>query len=57
MSEVFTVADLCERWKCCRRTVHEAIHSGELKAFRLGKRTYRVTLEAVREYEERKQAA
>lgn len=53
----FTVSELCERWGCERRTVWDAIHSGRLKAFRPGKRVYRVTLAEVERYERTSEAA
>lgn len=39
---VFTVSELCARWKCNRKTVLAKINSGELSAFRVGERAYRV---------------
>jgi len=48
---VFTVTDLCKRWKCDRHTVLDLIHAGRLQAFKLGKRAFRVSLPAVRAYE------
>jgi excisionase family DNA binding protein len=48
---VFTVTELCARWKASRRTVLDAIRDGRLKGFRLGARNYRVTLDEVLRYE------
>jgi excisionase family DNA binding protein len=39
---VFTISELCARWKCNRKTVLTKIHAGELAAFRVGERAYRV---------------
>lgn len=44
---VLTITELCERWRCTRHSVLDKIHAGELKAFRIGKRTYRVALAEV----------
>ena len=57
MPETLTIDDLCTRWQCDRRIVRLAIRSGELEAFRLGKRQYRFTLEAVERYEASKRVA
>lgn len=40
---VFTVSELCARWKCNRKTLLAKIKAGELSAFRVGERAYRVT--------------
>lgn len=48
---VLTVTELMARWKCTRRSVLEAIHAGKLKAFRIGERSYRVTMQEVMRYE------
>lgn len=53
---VLTVTQICERWQCCRLTVMKAIHSGTLKAFRLG-RNWRVLLVEVECFERAKAAA
>ena len=44
---VLTITELCHRWRCTRHSVLDKIHAGELKAFRIGKRTYRVALAEV----------
>jgi excisionase family DNA binding protein len=49
---ILTISDLVRRWRCDRHTVLHAIHSGKLRAFKLGKRTYRVKMEEVIRYEE-----
>lgn len=54
---VLTVPELCARWRCARRTVIEAIHADKLKAFRLGKRVYRIALIEVERYERVRDAA
>ncbi len=48
---VFTVTDLCKRWKCDRHTVLDLIHANKLTAFKLGKRAYRITFVAICQYE------
>lgn len=48
---IYTVTELCARWKCDRHTVLSAIRDGRLAAFRLGKRSYRITRESVRQCE------
>jgi len=48
---VFTVSELCKRWKCDRHTVLTAIKDGRLDAFRLGKRTFRIRASAVLQVE------
>ena len=48
---VLTVTELCQRWKCTRKSVLDAIHEGRLKAFRLGMRSYRVAMAEVVRYE------
>jgi len=53
---VFTVTDLCKRWKCDRHTVLDLIHDGHIKAFKLGKRAFRVTLHEVTKHERSKAA-
>ena len=54
---VYTMADLCKRWSCSRRAVLVAVERGELETFRLGRRAYRFTAEAVQAYEQRKRSA
>jgi excisionase family DNA binding protein len=44
---VFTVAELCARWKCNRKTVLVKIAAGDLGAFRVGERAYRVPVAEV----------
>jgi excisionase family DNA binding protein len=53
----YTVAELCDRWRCERRTIMDAIHAGRLRAFRPGKRVYRVAIAEVERYERTKDAA
>lgn len=48
---VLTVSDLMRRWKCGQKAVLEAIHRGDLPAFKVGKRAYRVTLKEIERYE------
>lgn len=49
--DVFTVADLARRWRCSRRSIVDKIAGGELKAFRIGKRMYRITASEVERVE------
>jgi excisionase family DNA binding protein len=46
-SSVLTVAELCVRWKCNRKTVLAKIAAGDLRAFRIGERAYRVPIAEV----------
>lgn len=44
---VFTVAELCVRWKCNRKSVLARIAAGKLRAFRVGERAYRIPADEV----------
>ena len=44
---VLTVAELCARWKVNRKTVLAKIAAGDLRAFRVGERAYRVPMSEV----------
>lgn len=44
---VLTVAELCARWKCDRKSVLARIHSGTLVAFRIGERSFRIPIAEV----------
>lgn len=48
---VFTITELMKRWKCTRKSILDAIHRGELEAFKIGVRTHRVTLAEVQRFE------
>ena len=48
---VYTVNELCDRWRVARKTLLEAIRSGRLKAFKVGERVYRVSYDEVVRYE------
>lgn len=48
---VLTVNDLMVRWGVDRKRIYEAIDAGRLRAFRVGKRTWRVTLAEVERFE------
>lgn len=56
-TQTFTVNDLMIRWRCPRKSILEAIHERRLKAFRVGKRIYRVTLDEVLRFEQAKAIA
>jgi hypothetical protein len=55
-SPVLTVRDLMARWKCSEKTVLDVIKSKELVAFRIGKRTWRMTIDEVVRYEKSRAA-
>lgn len=48
----YTPDSLAAHWGCSAAHVRNLIHKGELRAFRLGKRLFRIMPDAVREYEE-----
>jgi len=48
---VYSVASLAEHWGCGPDTVYSLIHSGNLKAFKLGGRLYRIRADEVERYE------
>lgn len=54
---VLTVSELCIRWRCRRRSVMDRIHSGELRAFKVGKRVYRVAIAEIERFERTRDAA
>jgi excisionase family DNA binding protein len=56
-SPVYTVTELCKRWKCDRHSILDAIREGRLRAFKIGKRAYRIALPEVLRYELVLQAA
>jgi excisionase family DNA binding protein len=47
----FTPDQLAAKWGCSSNHVRNLIHRGELRAFRLGKRLFRIPPEAIGEYE------
>jgi excisionase family DNA binding protein len=51
MEKILTPNQVATRWNCCSNTVRAAIHMGELKAFRIGKRRFGIPEHAVRKYE------
>jgi len=48
--KVYSVDELAELWDVPRRRVADLIRSGKLKAFKIGKMTYRITQEMLDEY-------
>lgn len=52
-TRVFTIRDLAERWSCSEKQVGLLIKSGELRAFRIGQKLWRVSVEEVERYEDR----
>ena len=55
--DTFTVSTLMQRWSCDRNTILTAIHEKRLKAFKLGKRAYRISRDEVLRYEQAQEAA
>ncbi len=53
---VFTITELMARWKVARKTILDQIRNGKLRAFRVGERSYRVTMDEVMRYEQTKAA-
>lgn len=51
MEKILTPTQVARRWNCCSNTVRAAIHAGELKAFRVGKRRFGIPENAIHEYE------
>lgn len=49
--EVLTLTELCARWKTSRKSLLAKIHTGELHAFRIGERAYRVSMVEVLRHE------
>ncbi|WP_093118925.1 helix-turn-helix domain-containing protein [Salinihabitans flavidus] len=49
---IYTPQQLAERWNCCSNTIRNAIISGELQAFRVG-RLLRIPKESVEHFERR----
>lgn len=49
--KALTVNELMRRWDCTRQTILRAIKEGRLKAFRVGARVFRVTLDEVVRFE------
>ncbi len=50
---IYTPQQLAERWNCCSNTIRNAIISGELRAFRVG-RLLRIPAESVESFERQK---
>jgi excisionase family DNA binding protein len=48
---VFTPATLAQRWLCSERHVRKLIETGELNAFRVGARMFRIKMEDVERFE------
>src|SRR6187549_3694119 len=46
-----TVEQVAQHWGCSDNHVRNLIHRGELKAFRLGRRMFRISPDAIGEYE------
>ncbi|MBA3678496.1 MAG: helix-turn-helix domain-containing protein [Sphingosinicella sp.] len=50
-----TVAMLAEHWQCSGTFIYDRINAGDLKAFKLGAKLWRVSPNAIIEYETRQQ--
>jgi len=50
-AHALTVNDLMRRWNCTRPTILRCISEGRLKAFRVGRRIFRVMLDEVERFE------
>jgi excisionase family DNA binding protein len=46
-----TVAELADRWQVTTTTIYSLIYRGELRAWRLGGKLWRINLDAIGEYE------
>ncbi len=49
---VLTVSELAERWKTTRKSVLAKIRTGQLHAFRIGARVFRISLAEVKRHEQ-----
>lgn len=52
-AQVTTPNKLAVHWGCSSNHVRNLIARGELRAFRIGQRLWRIPLEAITEYEQR----
>lgn len=50
-ANVYSVASLAEHWGCGTDTVYSLIHSGDLKAFKLGGKLFRIRADEVERFE------
>lgn len=48
--DILTVEDVCDILMIGRNRVYELLSTGELKGFRIGKRSWRIPKERVEEY-------
>ncbi|MCI1001765.1 helix-turn-helix domain-containing protein [Ochrobactrum sp. C6C9] len=53
MESIFSPVTLAKRWECSEKHVRHLIKSGELKAFRLGGKLYRIKESEVVAFESR----
>lgn len=51
MNAIYSVASLAKHWGCGTDTVYSLIHSGDLKAFKLGGKLFRIRADEVERYE------
>lgn len=50
-ASVYSVASLAAHWGCGTDTVYSLIHSGDLKAFKLGGKLFRIRADEVERFE------
>lgn len=50
--EVYSVATLAEHWQCGTDTVYALIHSGQVRAFKLGGKLWRIRADEVERFEQ-----
>ena len=48
--DIYTIAQLAQRWQCSPDAIYDMVRRGDIKSFRVGK-AIRFTAEAVAEYE------
>ena len=51
MNAMYSPATLADRWGCSSQHIRNLIARGDLKAFKIGAKLYRIRGEAVEEYE------
>lgn len=56
METLFTPATLAKRWECSERHVRNLIKSGQVKAFQLGGKLFRIRQSEVEAFESRSMA-
>lgn len=51
MTDLLTVSDIANRWKCCERTVQKVIKSGNLEIIEISEKIIRVDFSSLLDYE------